>query len=104
MRTVLKIAPLSKGTKHRYGINCVKKYWSLGLKHGRNATPPKGMKTRWLKKKQQSNTSKIIKAVKRNFDKNQLSQIQNDFKKHNTKNFYKTFKNMHQQYQTPSLF
>lgn len=43
-------------------------------------------------KKQSSNTAKIIRAAKSNFDKDQLSQLEQDLKKSNTRNFYKTFR------------
>lgn len=44
-----------------------------------------------------------MRVVKSDFDKDHLSQLENDFKIHNTRNFYNIFKNVLQQNQPPSL-
>ena len=48
-------------------------------------------------------TSKIIWRKKRNYDKRQTDEIEQDFKKNNTRNFYKTFKEQLTGYQPPNL-
>ena len=48
-------------------------------------------------------TSKLIRMTKRNYEKNQLLDIEKDFQKNNTRNFYKTFKTKLRGYQPKSL-
>lgn len=48
-------------------------------------------------------TSKTIRSVKRNYDRSRLEEIDMDFKKNNTREFYKTFKEVLSGYQPQSL-
>lgn len=43
-------------------------------------------------RKQRKDTAKAIRYTKRKYDKTQLEKIDKDFKRHNTRDFYKTFK------------
>lgn len=53
--------------------------------------------------KTQKQSSKIIRRQKRGYDNGRLHEIQQDFTKNNTRNFYKTFRENLQGYQAPSL-
>ncbi|KAI5738424.1 hypothetical protein M8J77_006867 [Diaphorina citri] len=46
---------------------------------------------------------KVLKQAKRNFNKSQLQQIEENFKKHNTRDFYQTFKHQLAKYTAPTL-
>ena len=48
-------------------------------------------------------TSKLIRQTKRKYENDQLSGIEKDFQKNNTRNFYKTFKTKLSGYQPQSL-
>lgn len=52
---------------------------------------------------QRKTTAKIIRGEKRHYDKDRLEIIEEDFKRNNTREFYRTFKEELQQYQPPSL-
>ena len=47
--------------------------------------------------------SKLIRQTKRKYENDQLSSIEKDFQKNNTRNFYKTFKTKLSGYQPQSL-
>lgn len=47
--------------------------------------------------------ARTIRSVKRAFDKHRLAQIEQDFKKNNTRDFYRTFKSNLRKYSPPSL-
>lgn len=49
------------------------------------------------------NTSKVIRREKRRYDNNRLIEIEQDFNKNNTRNFYKIFKENIVGYHPPSL-
>lgn len=53
--------------------------------------------------KVQKQTSKIIRSEKRKYDHYRLAEIEQDFTKNNTRNFYKTFREELSNYQAPSL-
>lgn len=48
-------------------------------------------------------TAKTIRNTKRNYDKDQMKQIEQDFRKNNSRNFYKTFKQNLNRYSPPTL-
>lgn len=48
-------------------------------------------------------TSKLIRQTKRTYENNQLLELEKDFQKNNTRNFYKTFKTKLTGYQPQSL-
>lgn len=54
-------------------------------------------------RQQRKETSKIIRKIKRNFENSQLIEIQENFTKNNTRNFYQTFKQVLKGYQAPSI-
>ncbi|XP_008485801.1 craniofacial development protein 2-like [Diaphorina citri] len=54
-------------------------------------------------KQQRSSTAKTIRSVKRLYEKSQLIQMDEDFKKNNTRSFYGTFKQKLQKYEAPNL-
>lgn len=54
-------------------------------------------------REQRKQTSKIIRKIKRTFEKSQLIEIQENFTKNNTRNFYQTFKHVLKGYQAPSI-
>ncbi|KAI5743682.1 hypothetical protein M8J77_021057 [Diaphorina citri] len=68
---------------------------------------------RWNSKKNPTNhenflnvrkaACKVLKQAKRNFNKSQLQQIEENFKKHNTRDFYQTFKHQLAKYTAPTL-
>lgn len=59
------------------------------------------MYTKFLTVKKE--TSKLIRQTKRTYENNQLSDIETDFQKNNTRNFYKTFKSKLTGYQPLNL-
>lgn len=54
-------------------------------------------------KNQRSLTSKIIRATKRQYEREQLVQIEENFQRNNTRSFYRTFKRNIQKYEPQSL-
>lgn len=63
----------------------------------------KNVKNKTIFTEQRKLTSKIIRNVKRTFEKSQLSRIEEDFKKNNVRDFYRIFKNSIRKYSPPSL-
>ena len=51
----------------------------------------------------QKQSSKEIRKEKRAYDKNRLVEIEEDFKKNNTRNFYRVFKENIKGYQPPNI-
>lgn len=53
--------------------------------------------------KVQKQSSKDIRSVKRSYDKNRLIEIEEDFKKNNTRNFYRIFRENIKGYRPPNI-
>lgn len=99
----MKLAQPPRRRKHRWwNTTCdqaIEERISAWKKFSSNKTQEKWEE--FLKTQKQS--SKTIRKEKRNYDNSRLKEIQQDFTKNNTRNFYRTFRENITGYQPPSL-
>lgn len=104
VQTAKETIPLTKNKKHQW--------WTEECDEA--ITKRQQAWQQWNSKKNEENkmnflqvrkeTTKLIRNTKRSHIKNQLHQIEEDFQKNNTRDFYKTFKQNLKKYSPPNLF
>ncbi|KAI5746185.1 hypothetical protein M8J77_000906 [Diaphorina citri] len=103
VKVALEVAPLKKSVKHPWWDEKCEEAIKLRMDAWKKWYSTKDPNHYQNFKQQRSVTAKIIRARRRNFEKEQLIQIENDFKKNNTRSFYSTFKRNLHPYQAPNL-
>ncbi|KAI5720012.1 hypothetical protein M8J77_000651 [Diaphorina citri] len=103
VKVALEVAPLKKSAKHPWWDEKCEEAIDLRLKCWKKWYSTKNANDYENFKKQRSLTAKIIRSTKRNFEKDQLAQIEDAFKKNNTRSFYSTFKRNLHPFQSPNL-
>lgn len=103
MKEVLKLGQPPRKRKHRWwNMACdraMEDRIQAWRKFNSHRTPEK-----WEEfKKIQKASSKIIRREKRGYENKRLKEIEEDFNKNNTRNFYRTFRESMTGYQPPSL-
>lgn len=91
VKTSLEIAPLKRQRKQRWWNEQCEEALELRSKTWKKWHSTKNNDDYIIFKEQRLQTAKIIRKIKRNFDKTQLQQIDEDFRKNNARTFYKTF-------------
>ncbi|MFP3037177.1 MAG: endonuclease/exonuclease/phosphatase family protein, partial [Candidatus Karelsulcia muelleri] len=103
VKSSLEVAPLKKHKKHRWWNESCEEALNLRMLAWKKWHASKKDKHYIEFKNQRSLTAKIIRTAKRNFERDQLLQIEEEFRKNNTRTFYKTFKQGLQGYRPPNL-
>lgn len=98
-----KIIPLKRIKKHRWWTEDCDKALDRRIEMWRkwysNKNPTNLINFKRIRKE----TAKIIRNAKRQYDRNQLQEIEENFRKNKTTDFYKIFRKETQKYQPPSL-
>ncbi|KAI5731310.1 hypothetical protein M8J77_008047 [Diaphorina citri] len=103
VKTALEVAPMKKNKKHRWWNDECEQSIQERLKTWKKWHSTKDNSEWEAFKKQRATTAKVIRTTKRNFEKNQLVQLDEDFRRNNTRSFYSTFKEKLQKYESPNL-
>ena len=103
LQTAQNLIPMQKHKKHPWWNeeceNAIKSRHQVYNKWNSNKTEHNYKTFLEIRKE----TSKIIRQTKRRYEKDQLLEIEKDFQKNNTRNFYKTFKTKCTGYQQQNL-
>lgn len=103
IETAQKIIPLQKHRKHPWWNEICERAIISRHKAFREWNSNKTTTTYNTFLETRKETSKLIRQTKRQYENSQLHEIEKDFQKNNTRNFYKTFKAKLTGYQPQSL-
>ncbi|KAI5734809.1 hypothetical protein M8J77_010675 [Diaphorina citri] len=103
IKSAQEIAPLKKQSKNKWWNEICEETIAKRLISWKKWHSSKKEEDYNAFKEQRNETAKIIRGVKRKYEKDQLAQIEEDFQKNNTRSFYKTFKSNLKTFQHQNL-
>lgn len=102
-KTALQIAPQTRKPRHAWWSPECDNALDRRLQAWKNWSAKKTPENFALFVQARKEASRIIRSVKRNYNKSQMSAIEEHFAQHKTRNFYQTFKRNLTKYTPPSL-